>query len=148
MDTISFLLICAILLFPMLFLISVAKAIQPPVRKSRYAKLSREEHLEHRQKVSAVLLPFPENKHNEQEPTQQSNKTMTATYLNNLLDLKKFLNKFTDEELQSQDCFVLNYKEEDRDYPGTYHLKSKDIQYVAINQWNIEFYEDKESLNM
>jgi hypothetical protein len=36
---------------------------------------------------------------------------MTATYIDNLLDLKKFLNKFTDEELQSQDCFVLNYRE-------------------------------------
>lgn len=73
---------------------------------------------------------------------------MTATRLNNLLDLKKFLNKFTDEELQSQDCFALNCREEDRDYPGTYHLESKDIQYVAINQWTIEFYENKAAVDM
>lgn len=73
---------------------------------------------------------------------------MTATRLNNLLDLKKFLNKFTDEELQSQDCFVLNYREEDRDYPGTYRLENKDIQYVAINQWTVEFYENKEAVDM
>lgn len=75
-------------------------------------------------------------------------KNMTATYLNNLLDLKKFLNKFTDEELQAQSCFVLNYKEADPDYPETYNLESKDIQYVAINQWTIEFYENKEAVNM
>ena len=73
---------------------------------------------------------------------------MAATYLNNLLDLKKFLNKFTDEELQSQDCFVLNYREEDRDYPGTYRLANKDIQYIAINQWTVEFYEDKAALSL
>ena len=114
----------------------------------RRVKLSLEDHLEIRKKAYAIILPFPENNHHEQEITQQSKKTMTATYLNNLLDLKKFLNKFTDEELQSQDCFVLNYREEDRDYPGTYHLESKDIQYIAINQWTIEFYEDKEALNL
>lgn len=95
-----------------------------------------------------TIKPFPENNHNEQEITQQSKKTMAATYLNNLLDLKKFLNKFTDEELQSQDCFVLNYIEPDPDYPETYQLEQKNIQYIAINQWNIEFYENKEALNL
>ena len=110
--------------------------------------LSPEDHREIRKWTSFYLIPFPTNAQHEQEITQQSKKTMTATYLNNLLDLKKFLNKFTDEELKSQDCFVLNYREEDRDYPGTYHLESKDIQYVAINQWTIEFYENKEALNL
>lgn len=62
-------------ILPVLIIIAAfSKVIQEPVNKPNCAKLSPEEHRKYRNKVLAVIAPFPENTHHEQETTEQSEK--------------------------------------------------------------------------